>query len=150
MQTPGPFYAALGPFSKNRASRKNYYCYLLKVHFYIYIADFLFCSSELPVGNLLSIPWSYQDLYITQCLHVIGHSFRTSLTGHWPPFSSPKHGISTPEQQNPELFWSTPDLDSHPTMTQPTFNNEFQTSFLYVYIWKFQGFWQKPSNANLP
>ena len=41
---PGPFYAAPGPSSKNWAGRENY---LLIVHFYVCIADFLFCASEL-------------------------------------------------------------------------------------------------------
>ena len=49
MRPPGLFYAAPGPFSKNRAGRENYYRYLLIVHFHISIADFLFCSFEQPV-----------------------------------------------------------------------------------------------------
>ena len=41
-------------------------------------------------------------IYYIRCLHVLGNSFRSSLTGHYPPFSTPEHGISTPE-----LFWPT-------------------------------------------
>ena len=49
MWPPGPFSSAPGPSTKNRAGREYYYCYLLIVHLYINIADFLFCASELPV-----------------------------------------------------------------------------------------------------
>ena len=53
---PGPFYAApLGC--------ENYYCFLLIVHFYIYIADFLFCASELPVCLL----HAYTLSLVNQC-----------------------------------------------------------------------------------
>ena len=94
---PWPILCGPGALLEKSRRRENHYCYLLKVHFYIYTADFLFCASELPVCNLYvhSNPWSYQELYIIQCLHVVGNSFRTSLTGHLPPFSSPEHGIST-------------------------------------------------------
>ena len=44
---PGLFHTAPGPSSKNRAGRKNHYCSLLIIHFYIiYIADYLICASE--------------------------------------------------------------------------------------------------------
>ena len=49
VRPPGLFYAAPGPFSKNLAGCENYYRYLLIVHFHFSIADFLFCSFELPV-----------------------------------------------------------------------------------------------------
>ena len=42
MRPPGLFYAAPGPFSKNRAGHENYVRYLLLVHFHISIADFLY------------------------------------------------------------------------------------------------------------
>ena len=84
-----------GPPQKLHRSQKLLLLFAENVY-YIYTADFLFCTSELPVCNLNSIPWSYQEIYITQCLHVIGNSFRTSLTG-----------FSTPEHPTLELFWPT-------------------------------------------
>ena len=61
-------------------------------------------------------------IYDIQCLHVIGNSFRDSLSGHSPLFLTPEHGISTPEHPNPELFglmifYSTPLLRENSIQT---------------------------------
>ena len=48
-------------------------------------------------------------IYYIQCLHVIRNSFRSSLNGYYPPFSTPEHGISTQEHPTPERFWPTPE-----------------------------------------
>ena len=51
MRPPGPLYAAPRPSSKDRAGRENYYCYLLIVHFYIYIAD-IQCTPAIVLSTL--------------------------------------------------------------------------------------------------
>ena len=63
VRPPGQFYAAPGPTSKYCAGRKNYYCYLLIVHFHIHTADFLFYASELPVCWVLA----YTLSLLNQC-----------------------------------------------------------------------------------
>ena len=59
------------PPQKSRASHKNYYCYLLIVHFYIYTADFLFCASDQG-------PLALTDFLLTlnQCLCLGLHNRR--------------------------------------------------------------------------
>mgnify|MGYP001800425316 CR=1 FL=1 len=50
--------AAPGP---PRAGCENYYCYLLIVHFYIYIGDYLFCVSEVWTDTVLGcFVWDFQ------------------------------------------------------------------------------------------
>ena len=95
MWPPDPFYAAPGPSSRNCAGRENYYFHLLIKHLYIYITpnqcmclvlhDRRLCTRyydmEFKTYAQSSGP-TKSYIYYIQCLHVIGNSFRTSLTGH--------------------------------------------------------------------
>ena len=95
MWPPGQFYAAPGPSSKNRAGRKDYYCHLLIVNFYINITPNKCLCLGLH-GRRLCTRYCYMEfktclrspgltksyIYYIQCLQVIGNSFKTCLTGH--------------------------------------------------------------------